>query len=377
MLTLEYNGKSWKKHRQAVAAICKSMKQAHRDQIGPLPVWEAPREVSSGLAGLNRVVEVVTHEFTAWVEPNATMEMLVRSTMKRQVAMAMKLIPNVSAISKTTTVAEAFATATCGSSSFRLGAFDCAVLSLEAVLRDGQYLEAKVGDCDADLLLEKIRASPSLAAITLFQLALVPATECVELAYWPVSSIEGAIHRMKVGVPNSLVLDEQAMDETIEFVDCIVFHSKSAVVITGRYTSAAAYENMTRFAEGDSFVQHAKSIYTALGHEKGPKRESIPLIDYLFRYHACTAAPLRVKRRSEDRRDSLMPEDPGGASEDVALVARSVAPYVRSLYDSNPIGAVIITPVEPHSRLGVRRFGTETSADKTRWNVRMLHPAVT
>ncbi|KAA8618334.1 FAD binding domain-containing protein [Pyrenophora tritici-repentis] len=215
---MEYNDELWGRHRRAVHARCESMRQATRDQVGLSLAQKVPCSAPSQLLGLNQVVEIDRDRFIASVEPNVTMEALVQLTKIEG------LIPTVIAPSRATTVADAFATATFGSSSFQFGTFDCAVLSLEAVLPDGQYVMAKLGDGDdADRLFEILGAPDSPALITLLEIALTPAWGYVEMTYWPVSSVSGARLRMEPKGPNSLILDRAAVDESTDFVDSVMF----------------------------------------------------------------------------------------------------------------------------------------------------------
>jgi hypothetical protein len=361
--------KPWKKHRRAVAAICKRIEHASRywpdHCLSQNVLYDAP----SDLPALNRVVQIDRDRSIACVEPKVTMETLVRMTL------AHGLIPTVVAASKTTTVADAFATPTCASSSFRFGTFDCAVLSLEAVRRNGQYVMAKFHDCETpDRLFESAGALHRLALTTLLEIALIPASEYVEISYWPVSSISGAILRMQPKELNSLILDRSAMDSSTDFIESIMFDRSTGVVISGRFTQTIDRSSYSQFPESDSFVQHAQSIYEASPYKRGPSVETIPLMEYLFRHDDFRAAHLRRKRHSGDRKDSLIAQDDARVAPDIALPPGAVQEHVHSSHWHQYNWPINISPVEPHSTFGRRSFSSGAAFEEVTWNIRVLSP---
>lgn len=362
--TLEYDDKPWEKHRHTVATICKKMKQATRDQAGPSHTRKVPCSASSELSGLNQVVQIHLDESTASVEPNVTMGALVRRTMRQG------LIPTVVASSKATTVADAFATETCGSSSFRFGTFDCAVLSLEGVRHDGQYVMVNLNDGDAvGRLSEDAGAPHSLALITLLKIALIPACKYVEMTYWPVSLVSDAWIRITPKGPNSSSHDRSAMDDSTDFVDSIMFDWSLGVVVTGRITSAVDHIR-NGLKESDTFVQHAESIGSKLHGKLDTHVETVPLIDYLFRYDVGPVA--RGKRRSGGRRDSFVTQDCTGAVQDVILSTQSEIRDAVSSHWCESTVPISMARVEPHSTFGRRRPGVRSTLDGVRWHVRAV-----
>jgi hypothetical protein len=350
LTVVEYDPKPWEEHRQTVAAICKQ---------------KALSDDPSNLAALNRVVQIDLDTSTAWAEPNVTMDELVQMTL------AHRLIPAVVAASKTTTVVDAFATPTCESSSFRFGTFDCAVLSLEAVRRNGQYVMAKLHDCKtADLLFESAEALHRLAFTTLLEIALIPASEYVEISYWPVSSISGAILRMQPKELNSLILDRSAVDSSTDFIESIMFDCSTGVVISGRFTLTMDHPSNPQLPKSDSFVQHAQSIYEASPYTRSV--ETIPLMEYLFRHDDFRAAQLGRERHFGDRRDSLITQDAARVAPDIALPSKAVQEHVHSSLWHQYNRPINISPVEPHSTFGRRSFSTGAAFENVLWNIRVL-----
>ncbi|KAH8621690.1 hypothetical protein IG631_23567 [Alternaria alternata] len=359
--TLEYDEEPWKKHRHAVAAICKKMKQATRDQAGPSHARKVPCSASSELSGLNQVVQIRLDESTASVEPNVTMGALVRRTMMQ------RLIPTVIASSEATTVADAFATETCGSSSFRFGTFDCAVLSLEGVRHDGQNVMVKLSDGDAiGPLFEDAGAPHSLALITLLEIALIPACKYVEMTYWPVSLVSDAWLRITPKEANSSSHDKSAVDDSTDFVDSIMFDWSLGVVVTGRITSAVDHIR-SGLKDSDTFVQHAESIGSKLQGTCDTHVETVLLIDYLFRYDVGPVA--HRKRHSDSCIDSLVTQDRTGGVQDVILFTHSeIRDVVRSHWCEST-APISMARVESHSTFGRRRLGVQSTLDGVRWHV--------
>jgi hypothetical protein len=364
-MLLTVDPEPWEEHRRAVAAICKRIEHASRYWTDYCLPQKAFYDAPSNLPALNRVVQIDLDTSTAWVEPNVTMDMLVRMTL------AYGLIPTVVAASKTTTVADALATPTCESSSFRFGTFDCAVTSLEAVRRNGQYVMAKFHDCETvDPLFDSAEALHRLALTTLLEIALIPASEYVEISYWPVSSISGAILRMQPKESNSLILDRSAMDSSIDFIESIMFDRFTGVVISGRFTRTIDRPSNFQFPDSDSFVQHAQSIYETSSYTRGPSVETIPLMAYLFRHDDFRAAQLGRKRRSGDRRDSLITQ--ARVAPDIALPSEAVQEHVHSSHWHQYNWPINISPVESHITFGRRSFSTGAAFEDFLWNIRVL-----
>ena len=343
--TTKHHGMPWV--RRAVTQFYKKIGQFSGNQAYPSFVQE-DSNVSSESSEVNGVLQIRLDEATAWVQPNVTMGTLVEMTMKAG------LIPTVIAYSKDTTVAEAFATETSGSSSFRYGTFDCAVLSVKGVCRDGQEVVIKLNDGDAD-------ASLSLASITLLEIALIPAGRYVEMTYWPVGCMSGATLRMAPKGPGSLIVDKAAVDEFTDFLDIVMLGPARGFVVTGQFMCTADHV-CSPFEKSVPFAQHAESIFRdELKYPGATYVETVPLKDYLFRYHNDNAGG-----------DSSTAQDLASPVQNVTLPAEDLRKYVEDSHWKKSTRPISITRAEPHSTFGRRRRGIHGSLDGDRWHIRAL-----
>lgn len=302
-------------------------------------------------------VQISLDEATAWVQPNVTMLALVQATMKE------RLIPSVVASSRDTTVLEAFVTETGSSSSFRYGTFDCAVLSLKCVRRDGQEIMVKLHDGDAvEKLLEDV-------LITLLEIALIPAGKYVEITYWPVDSLSTAYLRIMPKGHESWVNHISALYDSTDFMDSVMFDQSSGIVVVGKITSEVGCAH-SRFEGSDTFMQHAESIGTELRGTLNTKVETAPLIDYLFRYDVRPAA--QSKRRSGGRSDIFVTQDSAEAVQDVILPTQYLTLDVLGSHWWRSTLFISMAGVEPHSTFGRRRAGTRATLDDVRWHIRAV-----
>jgi hypothetical protein len=282
---------------------------------------------------------------------------LVELTMKEG------FIPTVVAYTKDTTVEEAFTTETCSSSSFRYGTFDCAVLSLEGVRQDGQEVMVNLHHNDAIDQLSEI------VLITLLELVLIRADKYVELTYWPVDLLSDAWLRITPKKPDSSTHDRSAVDESVDFVDSIMFHETSGIVVTGRVTHAVGHI-CSRFQDSDTFIQHAKSVRSKHQYPFDTYVETVPLIDYLFRYHVRPGA--REKRCSDGRRDSFVTQGCVDTMQGVILPTTSATREAVSSHWRESTLPISMARVEPHSTFGKRRLGLRATLDGVGWHIRAV-----
>ncbi|OWY49399.1 hypothetical protein AALT_g11067 [Alternaria alternata] len=335
--------------RQAVTDLRRKIKQ-RADSLA-----QQDHDISSESSRVNEVLEIRLDENIAWVQPNVTMGTLVEATM------GVGLIPTVVPHSRDTTVAEAFVTETFGSSSFRYGTFDCAVLSVKRVCCDGREVVIKLNDGNAG-------APQSLDSITLLEVALISAGEYVEMTYWPVRCVSGAALRMEPKGPGSLIVARAAVDEFTDFLDVVMLGPARGFVVTGRFMYTADH-NRSRFAKSVPFVQHVESIlYDKLKYPGDVYVETVPLVDYLFRYHGCSSGG-----------DSSRPQDFSGLVQNVTVPAEDLQKYIEDSYWQKSTCPVSITQAEPHSTFGRHGQGIDGSVSGDRWHIRALRspaPAV-
>jgi len=345
--TTKPHGRPLDSVRQAVSSFCKPITQRTRNQADPSCV-QAKDNVPSQPSKVTGILEIRLDEATAWVQPNVTMGTLVNETMK------VGLIPTVVAYSKDTTVAEAFVIETFGSSSFRYGTFDCAVLSVKRACRDGQEVVVKVNSGDAGAL-------QSLASITLLEIALVPAGRYVKMTYWPVRCVSGATLRMKPKGPDSLIVDRAAVDEFTDFLDIVMLESARGFVVTGQSVYTADHKRCP-FGESVPFVEHVESILRdKLRYPGDIHVETVPLVDYLFRYHDSSGGG-----------DSSLSQDPASLVQNLTLPVGDLPKYVEASYWQESLCPISITQAEPHSTFGRHGRGIQRSLSGDRWHIRAL-----
>ena len=363
-----YDPKPWEQHQKAVAVIRKSIEKTNRCRTGSLSAQRAPYNSPSDIPNLNKILQIDLDVSTVWAEPNVKMETLVRATI------AYGLVPAVVAASKSITVADAFAATTTESSSFKFGTFDCAVLSLETVLSDGQYVMATSSDsCTSDLLCGSAGAMHSLGLTTLLEIALVSASEYVEITCWPVSSISGAMHKMQQVGETLSVREISVVDSATDFVESIMFDSSSGVVLTGRFTPIADFAFVSISTEGQSFLQRIRSVWQGSLHGWERCAVIVHIIDYLFRHDDSRATDrAHKKRRSCSRKGSSGLPDPAQARvlQDIGLPFETVEEHMHSFHGSQGIWPVCIYPVKPPYAFGRRSFGIGAAFEHVFFNLR-------
>lgn len=157
------------------------------------------------------------------------------------------------------------------SSSFKYGIFDCTINRIEIVLANGDVVNASSTE-RPDLLSGAAGSCGTFGVITLLEIQLIEATKYVELTYHPVTSISETVQKCKDETKNS----------SIDYLDGIIFSKSSSVIMTGRLTNNTSANGPQRFTRAYDpwFYIHAKKCIRS----NKPYTETIPLVDYLFRY---------------------------------------------------------------------------------------------
>lgn len=280
---LQFSGLS--RHNTAVARISSQVAQFHRSKT-PFRIFHgstnATRPSIRTLAGtvdisdLNHVISIDAEKRTCLVEPNVPMDLLVASTLP--LGLLCPVVPEFPGI----TVGGGHAGTAGESSSFRYGFFDRCVNWLEIVLADGEVVIASDDNERKDLFNGTAGTFGTLGVATLFEIRLIPAKSHVELTYVSVRGIEDAQRE----------LAEQAKDNSVEFLDGIMFSPDKGVIMAGRFAEPARETEhgnkghdlpMVTFTKpwDEWFYLHAEEQIKGTGT---PKRDLIPLTDYLFRY---------------------------------------------------------------------------------------------
>lgn len=219
---------------------------------------------------LSSVVSINTTDKTALVEPNVSMDVLVEHTLKY------KLLPPVVMEFPGITVGGGFSGASGESSSFRYGLFCETVRSVEIVLGDGQIVSASPTDPKtSDLFHEAAGSCGSLGVVSLVELKLIDSKDYVELSYIPVSSSSDALR----------VIHGNVKDETIDYIDGIMFSETCGTIMAGRLTNEpelnSRVQKFTR-PRDPWFYLHANTV--TKGQSGDTAKVFIPIRDYLFRY---------------------------------------------------------------------------------------------
>lgn len=215
------------------------------------------------ISALNQIISIDKKEKIAILEPNVSMDKLVKETLK------FGLIPPVVPEFPSITVGGGIQGGSGESSGFKWGAFDNCFFEYEVVLGNGELITVSEKE-NRDLFHSLPSSFGSLGIITLAKLKLVPSKKYVKLSYFTTSSFEEII---------SLI--NKKSSEKIDYLDGIIFGKDFGVVIEGRLTDEKNFP-LTRFSRPTDqwFYLHAKK--QARGNRKTV--EIVPMEDYLFRY---------------------------------------------------------------------------------------------
>ena len=169
------------------------------------------------------------------------------------------------------TVGGGFAGTAGESSSFRHGFFDRTIGWIEMVLANGDVEIASTTQ-NSELLYGAACSFGTLGITTLLKIELIPAKTHVELTYYPIANMDSAIDR----------INQQTEDPSVQYVDGVLFAANRGVVCSGQLTDEPA-ARVQRFSRSNDpwFYLHANKVTRQC---ETPIVESVPLVDYLFRY---------------------------------------------------------------------------------------------
>lgn len=129
-------------------------------------------------------------------------------------------------------------------------------------------------DDRADLFWGTASSFGTLGVVTLLEIQLIEAKKYVELTYYRCNSMRDAVKQMQ----------ECTDDESVEYLDGIVFARDWYAVCAGRFTNDvpknARVQHFLR-ARDPWFYLEAKKVTKS---SSSPVVEAVPLVDYLFRY---------------------------------------------------------------------------------------------
>ena len=273
-------------HNKAVATIAARARRLYAAKV-PWRVYHGSThstrktahtsDNSLNVSELSNILSVDPLAKVALVEPNVTMESLVKQTLPHLLPL---VVPEFPAI----TVGGALAGTACESSSFRHGFLAETISCIEVVLPNGEIVGAsRYGNAD---LFHGIAGSfGTLGVVTLIQIELMEAKPFVELTYHLVSDIDDTIAATR----------RACEDPLNDFVDGIVFSKSRGAVLTARFVSSVgpdARVQTFRQAHDEWFYLHVESIVDRQITNTQPEvyqklskyKEIVPTQDYLFRY---------------------------------------------------------------------------------------------
>lgn len=161
------------------------------------------------------------------------------------------------------------------SSSFKHGFFDRTVNWVEMVLADGEVVRLNKDERE-DLFRGAAGAVGTFGVTTLVEIQLRDSKKFVEAEYIPVTGMKEAIE----------VLNQATRDESVDYVDGIMFSKTQGAIVVGRMTDTPPSKDVKvqRFsgAWDPWYYMHVQESISA--SPKKSTKEAIPLAEYLFRY---------------------------------------------------------------------------------------------
>jgi FAD/FMN-containing dehydrogenase len=268
-------------HNTAVAAIAERVKHFHTIQK-PFRLYHGSTNSTRrstrtadnivDTSSLDHVLSVDVATKLAVVEPNVSMARLLEATLPHG------LMPFVVMELERITVGGGFSGTSGESSSFRYGAFDSKVSSIEIVTPDGVVRTASKKH-NPDLFWGAASAFGTLGVVTLLHVDLRDAAKYVRLTYELAPTAAQARRRMA----------EESRDEANDYIDGIVQSRDSTIMCFGRLTDDLPKDVVPRqfLRRGDPwFYLRAEQVGKQL--KKQPAQavvvDYIPITDYLFRY---------------------------------------------------------------------------------------------
>lgn len=317
-------------------------------------------------SSLNRVLFVDKHKKVALVEPNVSMDRLVRETLKYG------LIPPVVTEFPGITVGGAIQGTAAESSSFKWGCFSQIINSMEIILADGTRVEA-TPEKNADLFYGSAGSFGSLGLVTAAEVQLIEAKKYVNLRHTPITSFKQAVE-----VSNAYTTS------SCDFIECLMFKKNQGSVLVG--TLSNTVEGKLRHFRRPYDPWYYMYVEGAAKLEKEIV-DTMPLKDYLFRYNrgAFWAGKLAFEyfgtpfnRFTRFMFDPVMrtrklyqalQESAAGQRvicQDIVLPTKAVTPFMNFMdkeFSMYPIGFCPIKP-EPRSPLQCNGINTDMV-----WNV--------
>jgi FAD/FMN-containing dehydrogenase len=214
---------------------------------------------------LNDILEISRDGQYALVEPNVSLDTLLRATLEHN------LVPQVIAEFPGITCGGAVNGASLESSAYRYGQFNDTAEEYELVLGNGAIITASRVE-NEDLFYGISGSYGSLALLTLIKLRLRPAGKYVRVTWEPVQGRQAAVDTLMT----------RCAESTIEYAEALLFSPNDGVVITGVMTDHAEKEPVAFTHASDPwFYLHAQEV----SKSNAVSHEYVPTFDYIFRYN--------------------------------------------------------------------------------------------
>lgn len=217
------------------------------------------------ISNFNDVLEVNTEHMYALVEPNVSMDKLVKATLEYG------LMPPVVMEFPGITAGGAVNGATLEASSYKYGQFNDNCLDYEIVLGSGEIIHATEEEY-TDLFYGISGSYGSLGLLTLIKVKLIPASPFVRTVFTFSGDYSRTVQQ----------LSDEVKKEKADFIDAIVFDSEHGVTITG-FLHTKKDEKIETFSKATDewFYERAKKV----SNDQKQYEEIIPIFDFLFRYN--------------------------------------------------------------------------------------------
>jgi delta24-sterol reductase len=213
---------------------------------------------------LNRVLSIDSDSKVAVVEPNVSMDKLVRATLK------LGLIPTVVPEFPGITIGGAIQGAGAETSSHKYGCVSQTVNWMEYILGDGSIITASRSE-HADLFYGAAGSCGSLGLITAIEINLIQAPKYVHVTHYQIKSLAEGVRLMK----------KYARDEC-DFIEWIMFGKDHGTIVIGTMSNEIR-GNVRRFSrpQDNWYYLYLKEVADA----GKSVTDSVPIKDYLFRFN--------------------------------------------------------------------------------------------
>jgi hypothetical protein len=350
--------RQYERHNKIITRICKDMRVHSRYPDSAFKDKQRINDLIDGdMQTLHEIVHIDPATSSAWVEPNVTMEMLVQKTLLHD------LIPLVVAGSRTVLVGDAFAAPTTGSSSFEFGTFNNSVVEIEIVQGNGQCVIARIDNLyTSELIIRSAEVLKSVGRTTLLNIVLLKAGPFVDLSYWPVTSVDEAMQRLRraplsppslytrpvAPQPNSKLEYSVIEASSIDYVEGFVFNANLGPQFNPELRYSVIEDSSINFVEGIMHNANSGFIITGRFSWYLTSKDTVATIDYLFRH-------------GDLQRDAT-------PIHDIGIPTTAIADYIMEFHVKQRLWPIRVYPLRlPENSMG--SFGISNQGLRDCWNI--------